>query len=100
MLRAHVDQHLVGADVEFDDRGIVEMRGHAIRCCNVVYVTDDLPAANAVIFERHFVIFAQRMADPVFRAEDAPQVRMADEVHAGQVVDFALVPVGRAARRR
>ena len=28
MLRAHVDQHLVGANVEFDDPRIVEMRGH------------------------------------------------------------------------
>ena len=30
MLRAHVDQHLVGADVELDDAGIVELRGHVL----------------------------------------------------------------------
>ena len=56
----------------------------------------DLSAANAVIFQRHFVILAQRMADPILGAEDAPQVGMAGEVDARQVVHLALVPVGRA----
>ena len=55
-----------------------------------------LPSANSVIFQRHLVVFPQRMPDPIFRAEDAPQIRMAGEVHAGQVVDLALVPIGRA----
>jgi hypothetical protein len=28
MLRAHVDQHLVGANVEFDDARVIELKGH------------------------------------------------------------------------
>ena len=38
MLRAHVDQHLVGADVEFDDARIVD-GGHelCVRVRRVVY---------------------------------------------------------------
>ena len=66
MLRPHVDEHFVRADVEFDDAGIFNGSAHRV----------SLPSSNAVIFERHFVVFAQRMPDPVFRAEDPPQVRM------------------------
>ncbi len=51
---------------------------------------------NSVVFQRHFVVFAERVADPVFGAEDAAEVRVADEVHAEEVEDLALVPVGGA----
>ena len=39
-----------------------------------------LAAADAVILQRHFVILAQRMADPILGAQNPPQVRVADEI--------------------
>src|SRR5438309_237805 len=48
-----------------------------------------------MILQRKFIIFSQRMADPVFGEKDTPQVGMAGEPDAAQVVDFALVPIGR-----
>ena len=42
----------------------------------------------------HREILAQRMAVEAVVGQDAPQVRMAVEQHAEQVVDLALVPVG------
>src|SRR5215213_7665578 len=55
-----------------------------------------LPATNAVIFERHLIIFAERMADPIFRTQDSPRIGMSDKVDARQVEGFALVPIGGA----
>ena len=49
-----------------------------------------------MVFQRHFVVSAQRMADPIFGTENSPQAGMADEADAAQVEHFALVPVGRA----
>ena len=76
MLRPHVDEHLVGADVELDDardrRVCVAMIGAS---GSDAFSAGRLSAADAVIFQRHLVVLAQRMADPVFGAEDAPQVR-------------------------
>ena len=77
VLRPHVDEHLVGADVEFDDARVVECV--AMSDCSSISVEwqcqGDLPAANAVILQRHLVVLAERVADPVFGAEDAAQVR-------------------------
>src|SRR6186997_3006592 len=53
-----------------------------------------LTSADAVIFERHFVIFSQGIPYPILGAEDSPHVRMAGEHHARQVINFALVPIG------
>ena len=36
------------------------------------------------------------MADPVLGAENPPGIGMADEPHAHQIVNFSLVPIGRA----
>ena len=52
-------------------------------------------AANAVVFEREFVILAQGVPDPVLRQEDTGQIGVPGEPNTGQVVHFALVPVGR-----
>src|SRR6266496_3642691 len=51
-------------------------------------VGDAVPAA------RLLVVLAQRVADPVVGQHDPAQVRVAREVHAEQVVDLALEPVG------
>ena len=86
VLRTHVDEHLVGADVEFDDGLVAGVRavdgssGHEVLSLqNVVRhwrLTDRrLSAANAVILQGKLVILAQRMADPVLRQQDARQVR-------------------------
>src|SRR5487761_255130 len=58
----------------------------------------DLPLScpDAVVLQRHLVIFAQGMPYPVFRAEYAPQVGVSGEQDAGQIVNFAFVPIGRA----
>src|SRR5262245_48270659 len=53
-----------------------------------------LLSADAVIFQRHFIVFTQWMADPVFGAEDATQAGMAGEADAAQIKHFALVPIG------
>src|SRR5689334_15656039 len=55
-----------------------------------------LLAANSMVFQRHLVVFSQGMADPIFRAQNPPQVGMAGEIHSAQVVDFAFVPIRRA----
>src|SRR5713101_8178889 len=47
-----------------------------------------LSAADAVIFQRHVIIFAERMTLPIFRTEDAAKIRVIGEVHADQVVAF------------
>src|SRR5947209_8687534 len=60
----------------------------------------DLTAANAVVFQREFIILAQRVSDPILREQDAAQVRVAVEPDAGQVVHFALMPVGGPPERR
>src|SRR5262249_40063017 len=44
-----------------------------------------LPVSDPVVLQRHLVVLPQRMADPVFGAEDAVQVGMADEIHSGKV---------------
>src|SRR5689334_7755010 len=56
----------------------------------------DSTATDAVVFQGELVVLAQRVAHPVFRQEDAAQVRVAGEPDAGQVVNLALVPVGRS----
>src|SRR5579872_882780 len=56
-------------------------------------VEDRSATADAVVFQRVFVVLAQRMADPVVGQKDARQVRVAGEPDAGQVVDLAFVPV-------
>src|SRR5512132_2686261 len=41
-----------------------------------------LPAPDPVVLQRHLVVFPQGVADPIFRAQDPPQVGMAGEVDA------------------
>src|SRR5207244_4178441 len=53
-------------------------------------------APYPVILQRELVILAQRMPFPIFRKQDAPQVRVAGKPDAAKVVDFALVPVSDA----
>ena len=84
MLRTHVDQHFVGADVEFDDAWVFNLHAHGMASF----------ASDAVVFQRELVILAQRMSDPVFGTEDAAQVGMPREMDAHQVERLALVPVG------
>src|SRR5439155_12503119 len=52
-----------------------------------------LATSNAVIFQRELVVFSQRMAFPVLRKQNTPQVRMTNEIHAAQIIDFPLMPV-------
>ena len=76
MLRPHVDEHFVRADVELDDRGVggcerggghsIEPQAHPLQ--RVGYC---LSPSDAVIFQRELVILAQRMPDPVFGQQDA-----------------------------
>src|SRR5262245_38568981 len=66
------------------------------RRTSVTVAIDCLSPSNSVIFQREFVILPQRMSDPVLRQENPPRIRMVDEPHAAQVVDFSLVPVGDA----
>ena len=51
--------------------------------------------ADPVVPARLLIVLAQRMADPVVGQQDAPQVRVADEIHPQHVVDFAFQPIGR-----
>src|SRR5262245_52461223 len=51
---------------------------------------------NAVVFQRHLVVLAERVAFPVLGAEDAAEVGVASEIHAREVIDLSLVPVGGA----
>ena len=53
-----------------------------------------------MILQRHLVVLAERMADPILGAQDPSRIRMIGEPHAAQVVDLALVPVGRAVQPR
>src|SRR5437868_5035368 len=57
-------------------------------------------APDAVVFERELIVFPQRVPDPIVCQQDARQLRVAGEPHAAQVVDLALVPVGRAPQPR
>src|SRR5262245_52457001 len=59
-----------------------------------------LTPADSVVFQRKFVVFSQRMADPVLGEQDARQVGVAGEPDAGQVIDLAFVPVSGAPQRR
>jgi hypothetical protein len=52
-----------------------------------------LSATDAVVFQRELVILPQRVTFPIVGQQDARQVGMADELHATQVVNLALVPV-------
>ena len=40
----------------------------------------DLLAANTVVFERELVVFAKRVADPIFGTENAFRIGMPQEV--------------------
>src|ERR1700687_3702896 len=51
--------------------------------------------ADAVVFLGFDEVFAQRVADPVFRHQQPAQVRVVLEGHAEQIEDLALGPVGR-----
>ena len=68
MLRAHVDEHLVRLDVELDGFGL---------CMRSVSI--DLPRRDPVILDGHHIILPQRMAHPILRAEDAPQIGMPEK---------------------
>ncbi len=101
MLRSHVDEHLIGMDVKLDYAGDLQLAcssswpfygnlfellsfqglGHARNA--------RLLAADAVVFEGEFVVFPQGVADPVFRAEDAAEVRVVQKLDSNQVVGFA-----------
>src|SRR5436305_15016134 len=50
--------------------------------------------ADAVVFQRKFVILSQRVPFPVFGTQNSPQVGMIGEIDSHQIVRFALVPVG------
>src|SRR3954471_3911402 len=55
-----------------------------------------LAASHAMIFQRHLVVLAERVAFPIFWAKDAAQVGVPDKLYARQVEHFPLVPVGGA----
>src|SRR5438105_864927 len=59
---------------------------------------DVLSSSNTVIFQRELVILAQRVAEPVLGEQDAAQVGVAAKPDAAEIVDLALVPVGRLPR--
>ena len=84
VLRAHVNQHFVRANVEFDRFGVG--RG---------WWSSGLSRQNSVILGRLLVVFSQRVARPIFGAKDASQVGMADKINAHQIENLALVPLGR-----
>jgi len=67
MLRPHVDQHLVAAQVEFDQLGIHVLRRQA------------LSPRDPVVLGGRLVIFAQRVAGPVLGQQDAAQVGVTGE---------------------
>ena len=58
------------------------------------------PSADAVVLQWELVVFPQRMTGPVFRAEDAPEVRMIQKLDAHQIVGFAFVPIGNRPQPR
>ena len=75
VLRAHVDEHLVGADVELDDGGVwnvvaVAMLSLAETWSSLRSRSDfqrHSAAANAVVFQRELVILAQADGRPSLR---------------------------------
>src|SRR5262247_1621963 len=62
-------------------RGSSRVRGMAV-------VSGQLFSTDSVILQRHFVVFAQRMAFPVFGTENAIEIGMAEKTHAGKVEDL------------
>src|SRR5712692_2859615 len=67
------------------------------KTCSLVVIDHSLLSpANAVIFQWKLVILPQRVPDPVFRQEDTAKIGMPREPDPGEIVDFALMPVGRA----
>src|SRR5437773_2539291 len=66
----------------------------------------DASASGVILFQRNplvlveeLVVLPHRVARPVFRQEDAPQVGMVLEADAVHVIGLALVPVGRLVER-
>src|SRR5262245_48640116 len=53
-----------------------------------------LPRADPVVLLGELVVLAQWIANPILRAENADQVWVAHKVHAGQVVNLSLMPIG------
>src|SRR5438105_1203652 len=53
-----------------------------------------LSPPDSMILQGELVVFAQGVADPVFGEQNAAQVRMAGEPNAGEIVNFAFVPIG------
>src|SRR5262245_14886997 len=51
---------------------------------------------NAVVLLGLDEVLAERMARPVLRHEDAPEIGVAFEAHAEEIVGLALLPVGVA----
>src|SRR4051794_21224920 len=52
-----------------------------------------LTASHPMIFQRHLVVLAERIAFPIFRAQNAAQIGVPDELYARQVEHLPLVPV-------
>ena len=50
----------------------------------------------AVLVSVHRIIFAKRMAFPVYWHQDAPQVGMVAKAYAEHIEYFTLIPIGRA----
>src|SRR5437868_1587830 len=53
---------------------------------NVVVI---LPPPHPVVFQRHLIVFAERVADPILGTEDPPQVGVPDKADARQVKGFS-----------
>src|SRR5262249_45987809 len=54
----------------------------------------NIPDLDATVKFLHLIVFQQRIAFPVVRAQDAPMVRMIGKVHAKHVIGFPLMPLG------
>src|SRR5207237_867846 len=65
VLRTHVDEHFVGADIELDDGWIL--------CCGCGHVV--LSPSYAVVFQRELVILSEGMSDPVLGRQDARKTK-------------------------
>src|SRR5580704_6339476 len=64
--------------------------------CRLMVYPPNSSTPDFVIFQGHFVVFSQRMPDPILGTEDATKVGMAEKANSHQIVGFPLVPIGDA----
>ena len=55
-----------------------------------------LAASDAMVFDGHFIISSQGMANPIFGTKDTLEVGVIGEMDSAEVKHFSFVPIGCA----